>query len=237
MPNWTKNIVVIAGEPAELSRFREECTSVIIPNKIAPPSKDEGTEYIDFERIVPYPEGFNPHAVSPAPMEVRAIARAAAGMIGDADFRYDWIPQEAKDSPDPRLLVAFLHTRRWPLTDDEIATAVKESEEMASVYEKNLEVAPDCPTWFEFNHEHWGTKWNACSPKPPTIGGGGRYIKYEFETAWDAPRKIYEVLNERYPNLKFAIVVQHEDGQRIERIQEDIEDVYVNIILDVEMPA
>lgn len=234
MPNWTKNIVVIAGAPAELERFRKECTSLTENRLTRSGVTEPAVEYIDFEKIVPYPAGYDPHLTSPAPLEVRATYEFADGRAPEC-LEYDWIPEEVKKSPDPRSLIAFLHLRRWPLDYDEIAEAVAGTEKLAEKYSHNEKLAPGCPTWYEFNHEHWGTKWNACSPQPPVIGRG--YLKYVFDTAWDAPRKIYQLLYKKYRNLKFTIVVQHEDEQEIERLIDDVENAYVDISMDVEVDA
>lgn len=55
-----------------------------------------------------------------------------------------------------------------------------------------------------FARECWGTKWNAYSAK--LIDGG-----VEFQTAWNAPRPVYDALAARFPQERFDVFYADED--------------------------
>ena len=58
------------------------------------------------------------------------------------------------------------------------------------------------PNWYDWQSEHWGTKWNAFDVEREICEYGDE-VKYTFGTAWDAPRKILIALKEQYPQLSF----------------------------------
>jgi hypothetical protein len=66
-------------------------------------------------------------------------------------------------------------------------------------------------TWYNWNINHWGTKWDIASPDG-TMGDVElqadslevNYITYFFSTAWSPPIPIIEAIAEKYPNLTFT---------------------------------
>jgi hypothetical protein len=44
------------------------------------------------------------------------------------------------------------------------------------------------PTWYEWNRQHWGTKWGAYSQDEPQYADGKLTLR--FETAWNAPHPV-----------------------------------------------
>lgn len=61
-------------------------------------------------------------------------------------------------------------------------------------------------TWYEWNIENWGTKWNAYDQK---IKEGKTYIKFIFSTAWSIPMPIYRKLKKL--GLDFEVKYADED--------------------------
>ena len=57
------------------------------------------------------------------------------------------------------------------------------------------------PTWYEWNCEHWATKWNACDTEVTEYGSGSLHV--QFDTAWDFPFPIFEKLVSDFPTLDF----------------------------------
>lgn len=63
----------------------------------------------------------------------------------------------------------------------------------------------NCLDW---NREHWGTKWDACSSRLSEHGdefGGGYSAIYDFDTAWAPPIAWFETVVENYPELDFTM--------------------------------
>lgn len=64
--------------------------------------------------------------------------------------------------------------------------------------------------WYDWNVTNWGTKWDA----------GDVYIEQtddlsasiQFQTAWSPPEPIFRALAEQFPNLKFDISYEEEQG-------------------------
>ena len=63
------------------------------------------------------------------------------------------------------------------------------------------------PSWYEWNCDKWGTKWNAYEIN--TDGASDNFI--EFETAWSAPFPIIERLAECFPNVGIRHLWADED--------------------------
>ena len=60
------------------------------------------------------------------------------------------------------------------------------------------------PNWYDWCCENWDTKWNAYDVKRD-VGThkhvGGKYVTYDFLTAWSPPEKIVEKLRKDWPQL------------------------------------
>jgi hypothetical protein len=79
----------------------------------------------------------------------------------------------------------------------------------------NLSDACDQDNWFEWNYRHWGTKWDACRPEHEFVADDNNgMLTLRFETAWDAPRPIYNALIERCrdENWFFTVFYEEETG-------------------------
>lgn len=62
----------------------------------------------------------------------------------------------------------------------------------------------DGPTWYDWQREHWGTKWN-CYEVSAYDGG------FRFQTAWSTPSPIWVALAEKFPHITFEIRFADED--------------------------
>lgn len=70
-------------------------------------------------------------------------------------------------------------------------------------------------SWHDFCSRNWNTKWNAChcdnwDVVPSSVGPSHAYIT--FDTAWDAPRPIFEKISEMFPALTIYAELRHESG-------------------------
>ena len=63
--------------------------------------------------------------------------------------------------------------------------------------------------WYDWNSEHWGTKWN-CYGQPDS-GHPADATSFEFKTAWAHPGDIIKTLSERVPNVTFSVRYADED--------------------------
>jgi len=53
-------------------------------------------------------------------------------------------------------------------------------------------------SWYDWNRQNWGTKWNAGDPNIVKVYDDMLY--FSFETAWTPPMGIYEELIRKYEN-------------------------------------
>ena len=60
------------------------------------------------------------------------------------------------------------------------------------------------PNWYDWCCENWDTKWNAYDVKRD-VGTykhvGGKYVTYDFLTAWSPPIPVVEKLRKDWPQL------------------------------------
>ena len=70
------------------------------------------------------------------------------------------------------------------------------------------------PNWYDWQSEHWGTKWNAHSEETVELEMLGyiglKQATYIFDTAWDTPRAVITKLWEDWPDLEFEGGYIHE---------------------------
>lgn len=86
--------------------------------------------------------------------------------------------------------------------------------------------------WYDWNHRNWGTKWEACDPE--IIQESEGLITYHFRTAWADPRPVFEEMAKQYPDLKFSIGCNEEQGWGLEYYGSEGE---LTIIDQWEIPA
>lgn len=77
--------------------------------------------------------------------------------------------------------------------------------------------------WYNFNNSKWGTKWDVCfdSYVETNADGGSSTAEYAFDTAWSPPEPIFQAMVEQFPELKFDIWWEEEQGFGAELTGED----------------
>lgn len=63
-------------------------------------------------------------------------------------------------------------------------------------------------TWYTWNIEHWGTKWNAYQQGDKRNTSDTIY----FQTAWSSPVNLIGELSEKFPNVIFKLAYSDEDS-------------------------
>ena len=64
--------------------------------------------------------------------------------------------------------------------------------------------------WYDWNVRNWGTKWDACDTYVGRTDDLSASVS--FQTAWSPPEPIFRALAEQFPNLKFDISYEEEQG-------------------------
>lgn len=59
-------------------------------------------------------------------------------------------------------------------------------------------------TWYEWNHRHWGCKWNVHNEN---VGDGS----LDFDTPWSVPIPVYEELSWMFKNVEIVVLYADED--------------------------
>lgn len=117
-------------------------------------------------------------------------------------------PEEVQD------LIDAVADERTPFSLNQLVKlpdALKDAnapERDATVVDANIELY-GAKDWYDWCNKNWGTKWNVdatiasdvTSPMLP----GHRTVKYEFESAWAPPLKVFDVLSARFPNTNIFV--------------------------------
>lgn len=64
--------------------------------------------------------------------------------------------------------------------------------------------------WYDWNIEHWGTKWDACQTE--RCLQEKNELHYRFETAWSIPEPVFRVMAEKFSGLTFEFYCEEEQG-------------------------
>lgn len=65
--------------------------------------------------------------------------------------------------------------------------------------------------WYNWQTEHWGTKWNACD-SVWSYDDDDQEGKIRFDTAWCEPTPVLEALSKMFPDITFTNEAEDEDG-------------------------
>lgn len=175
MPNHITNVIKIS-EPAE-NQLSMIASAIL---------NEQG--HIDFNRLIPKPEGFKDFEVNQAVIDL-AKCIAQAPISGN-------------------LLMA-----RIEIISREKTLACREKIEAEHGEELKLLIANYEATgffyWYDWNAHNWGTKWNAYGQ--PAEGFGCCTSEYSFETAWAHPTPVIRALSRKFPNITFQIEYADED--------------------------
>ncbi|WP_405325530.1 hypothetical protein [Fibrobacter sp.] len=64
--------------------------------------------------------------------------------------------------------------------------------------------------WFDWNIDHWGTKWDASDS---SVEWEGDALVVKFNTAWSVPEEFIKALSKLYPKVSIAVYAYEEQGQ------------------------
>lgn len=172
MPNLCDNTLKIHGEKESLERIMEEITIL----------NDEGKRNLDFNKIVPQP--YNIFTFSVNNEIIQAINKyIELNNITDKNEISRIINDDAwSDSQEDDKKFSFID-----MTKREFVTNYGDT-----TYPANKVVE----SWYVWNNENWGTKWNALSPNE--VGIEGNTLFCSFMTAWAPPIPVYETLINKY---------------------------------------
>jgi hypothetical protein len=74
-------------------------------------------------------------------------------------------------------------------------------------------------TWYNWNCENWGVKWDAKVEEQSTdsldfceYGDGQGSVSYHFDTAWGTPEAFLHAVVAKYPHLEFSVEFEEEQG-------------------------
>lgn len=148
---------------------------------------------VDFNVIDPAPhclKGFEPN------MGVIGRAKLALGLIEEPN-------QSLADLSDFTARLQFSNAMRDATTPIEngqieaVCRAISNYRKCGYLY------------WYDWNNDHWGTKWNAYGQ--PDSGFSNDETDFQFETAWSHPFDLIAVLSKRLPQVRFSVKFADED--------------------------
>lgn len=195
MPNWTYNTLTVVGKPETLGKLIEECTT--------------GGQ-LDFEKILPKPDGFDGDLIAGTGDESYALYYDPASPRATSWLSYPWVKEAGVTTVED--LRDFMAERYLENGSTNLREKYPTYQELADAYKRNVDLT-GCLHWYDWNVQHWGTKWNA-SGDQGVIVTGNRAV-FEFDTAWSAPEPIFDALAERYPALFFEFVARFEGDSAI----------------------
>ena len=191
MPNHVANHIKFTGEPQRIKEVLE-----------AIKNDEIGIGSIDFNKIIPMPDGLEIEAGSKTDRGLKAYkdfvdVLTFAGANKDIDLLN--IPEEKEN--------IFLEQRK------DIA---EEDWKLGRQAYKNI-LQHGAPTWYEWSISNWGTKWNAYSCSK-FEGTSEECNKIFLNTAWSAPHQVINKLAKMYPDLEIEHEWADEDfGQNLGR--------------------
>ena len=202
MPNWTNNFVEITGTKEKLEEIKKTLYTKC--------KHSEDAYVFDFNKIIKMPEDFNIKSCSFSQGALLSYCRK-----NNLDIP---IPDNGDNESESYTFCSYISE----MTKDEIKNSIKRYEKYMREENKldNSIGLPDnygerlynniknyeSPTWYEWRHDHWGTKWNACRDEIERdiaeMEDGNYSILYYFQTAWCPPIEIIVALGKKYPDVK-----------------------------------
>lgn len=182
MPNHVTNKITIEDKAGlELSEIRKKFLN------------DKGQ--VDFDVVMPSPpclKDFKPN------FGILNRAQAALGLL-----------KEPGDIGDGTDLNAFTERLRFSNALRTITTPIKDGEHKDVI--RAIENYRECGYmyWYDWNREHWGTKWGAYSQ--PDNGHPADAVTFEFETAWSHPAEIIRLISKALGDVTLFIEFADED--------------------------
>jgi hypothetical protein len=188
MPNWVINKLKIEAD----EKLTDEILETI--------KNDEfGKGTIDFNKVIPMPEGLNIEAGSRSLTAIELYRTMQKnGITYQGDGNYEFADPESMETSPKEFLDKYAATI---LDDPGIIGYGK------TCLENSVEFG--APTWYEWCPANWGTKWNACHQEHYSYEEGSGQIV--FETAWDGVPKIVKQISEMFPEASLTYRYADED--------------------------
>lgn len=78
----------------------------------------------------------------------------------------------------------------------EIANKLEETkgEDFFDIFVKNAKEAGKDKEWYEYNHEHYGCKWNCTASSWDLESGDGNTLTISFDSPWGPPIQVFETI-------------------------------------------
>ncbi len=200
MANWVKNKVKITGPDEDVEMIFDLLTKDFL-----------------FSRILPIPEEVN---LVSGTVTDEAI-RAYMATVVDEDQKQDFIEKygagSLKRMRDEYPSQFSFHTLKQVAAEKDHGLVFDAETDPGGLqdyilygkqYVENL-FKYGARTWYDWCIKNWGTKWPARDVEFVDKGHG--FVRYAFETAWDPPVGIFEIILKQFPTLRLDIQYADED--------------------------
>jgi len=201
MPNHIQNRIEIIGTPAQVKK---------VLTSIAASDKDGESLQIDFNKIVPMPEGLNasPHS------GVKTWVEICTGQI-DFSVLFTGLPASTKvlfESKSFGILANSLSatTAMETITGKRKGNVKDFSDEDFNCFIQCLKNYRQfgSTSWYEWSIKNWGTKWNAYGQNDKRNNNNTIY----FQIAWSSPLSLIGELSKLFPDLIIKLDYADEDS-------------------------
>ena len=136
------------------------------------------TQFPDFQKVLPAPEGLD--------IESGSLGDNAYTLLFGSDKQF--------------ISTNELQKRFSELSEEQMRKSV----DLAIKYFMN-EQKYGYRTWYEWNSEHWGTKWNSYDCEQVSDN------EFIWDTAWSCVYKLIKVMSEAFPEVIFRYEYSDED--------------------------
>jgi hypothetical protein len=184
MPNWCSNRLTIKGHERFLKRFVEKA-------KYAD-KKDGHTSPFSFRSFLPTPPELQKTRSPNTPYDIKYTDRWKRF----ADYK--WVIENnggTKPKSREQVIRAIKSHHGY-----KAGAFDKEADQGRSNVEKHGHVS-----WYEWNVENWGTKWDCCEVQAAAWEDGDDEWILHFETAWSPPITFLETVSQQYGQLEFHL--------------------------------
>ena len=187
MPNHIQNMLLVSGDSTELAKF----VSYIKDEDVNDPETGK-VKHIDFNKIVPMPEGIKHSEESTKKEDALYLYCHFNGLI-----------DEAKKLVSPFMTL----DRAMMCIMSNFNSLDKALEYGESVYKLYLETG--ATSWYDWSLKNWGTKWNAYNTY--VHKNDSSCFELYFQTAWSGVPGLITKLVKEFPTLQFTYKYADED--------------------------
>lgn len=201
MPNWVTNTVKIYGEPETIKALKAKLQTQ--------------EEVFDFETIIPRPEYLtwleNHKDLSCNGDITKEILKSLYYRPHITDEQKKKIASALKIQSENELHEEFVKS-------DEMEKVVQNHRELLQEYMKVLWKAvveeEELQDWYDWQCQHWDTKWNACTARlcDENYNETSAYLEYTFDTAWSRPQSVMDAFAEQNPDVTIEYSWIEEQG-------------------------